>query len=329
MTSCGFPRVSVVIPFYKNKEYLKECISHCLNLDYPDYEIIVVSGSPLELHDESVKLVTVDSESQGFKKDAGVASASGEICAFMDDDAYPARDWLRNAVKHFEDPQVGGVCGPGVTPPDDGVMQRAGGFIYSSPVGSGPLRFRYIPTKPRYIDEGPGYNMLVRRSLFTEIGGISAEFRSGDDTLLCRKIRRSGKRILYAPDVIVYHHRRPLFLPHLLQVRNYAFHRGFFAKKFRDFSSKPIWSLPAFTLMLLVIVSASLLTGLVQPILAHAILLIAGVYLLACFVSGLWLSRSVALGLLTMAGIPLSHLAYAIGFLQGLLTRRLGERPSY
>ena len=46
------------------------------------------------------------------KRDRGVRESNGEIVAIIDDDAYPESDWLTNAVRHFENPDIAAVGGP-------------------------------------------------------------------------------------------------------------------------------------------------------------------------------------------------------------------------
>jgi len=320
------PEVSVIIPFYKNVEHLNECVSHCLKLDYPNYEVIVVSDSPLDLNNDLVKVLVIDGSSQGRKKDVGTEVACGEICAFVDDDAYPSRDWLKNAVKYFEDSSVGAVCGPGVTPENDGLPQRASGVIYSSFAGSGPFRFRYVPERLRFVREGPGYNMLVRKSLLNQIGGIATNLRSGEDTLLCKKILKTGKKILYAPDVVVHHHRRPLFTSHLRQAKTYALHRGYLAKKEPETSAKPFYVLPSFAL---VSFGALAVLSLYFSFAFYALSFAVIAYLVFCLGSVVKTSKEFKADMLAFLGVPLTHLAYAFGFIQGLLTKEIGESPSH
>jgi cellulose synthase/poly-beta-1,6-N-acetylglucosamine synthase-like glycosyltransferase len=328
--SSNTPRVSIIIAFYKNEKYLRECLEHCLRLDYPNYEIIVVSARQIKL-DSRVKHVIVSSEAQGIKKNEGVATSSGDLCAFIDDDAYPDKEWLKNAVKYFTDPHIGAVCGPGVTPPGDGIKQKASGAIYSSFIGSGPLRYRYIPTKVQYVDMAPGYNVIIRCSLLKKIGGFRSNLRSGEDDLISAEILKMGKKILYAPDVIVYHHRRPLFIPHLRQVMNYGLHRGFFMKKYSQTSTKLVYFLPFIaivsvgSILPLVIYYTIIGASLVFQIFGFVV----GAYLATSFISAYKISKDMRVALLAMIGTPLTHLAYALGFIKGLLTRSIGERPSY
>ena len=82
------------------------------------------------------------------------------------------------------------------------------------------------------VDDYPSCNLFVRRDVLEKIGGYRTDFWPGEDTLLCKDIIDNWKRIVYDPWVVVYHHRRPLFLPHLRQLGRYAFHRGSFCKRF-------------------------------------------------------------------------------------------------
>jgi len=328
------PFVSIIVPFYKNELYLKGCVSYCEKLDYPCFEIIIVANSDPIVAGDKIKWLKIDEIAQGSKKDAGAANAAGEIIAFVDDDAFPRNDWLRNAVKYFEDPTVGAVCGPGVAPFHQAILEKASSAIWDSPLGSGPARYRYVPTKMFFVDgEAPGYNLFVRCSLFLKIGGIAAKFRAGEDAILAEKIRRSGMKIVYAPDVVVYHRRRPLFMPFLQQIMTYGMHRGFFLKRFPNTSNQGdlLFTLPLFHALAFGIISIIALFGpaSLQPWLRVLLALDLGIYLTSSFLSGLLVSKNVLSALIAMIGIPLTHFTFAIGYVRGFIINELGEKPSY
>ncbi len=322
----SLPKVSVIIPFYKNFGYLKECVAHCLALDYSDYEVIVVSNSPVGFDDERIKVVVTDDVGQACKKDLGIAHASGEICAFIDDDAYPRKDWIRNALKYFKEPSVVAVGGPGVTPSDDGLMQKAGGLVYSLPIGSGRFYYRYVADETNNADALQGYNLFVRKIFFKEVGEINVRYRSGEDNILSERIAAAGKDFVYAPDVVVFHHRRPLFIPHLKQISTYALHRGYFMKRYPAFSKKFPYVLPS--MLLLGIVLWALLSISIPMLRLPLVAIISGYFALS-FAFALSVSRSIRVSALTSVGVVLSHLTYAIHFIRGFFMRDIGERPSY
>lgn len=267
-----------------------------------------------------------DRVSQSEKKDLGVRESRGEICAFIDDDAFPSRDWLTRAVAEFNDPQTGIVCGPGVTPDNDSFMQQAGGVVYSSLAGSGPYRFRYIPTKRMNVTEFAGYNFLIKREFYLSIGGIGTVFRSGDDTILSQKTLQRGKSIVYNPSVLVYHHRRALFKAHLNQIKTYALHRGYFLKSKKEPSAGLVYLLP---LVVAAVAMTFALSSAYVPELGIMILVLFAAYLLFCLISALSVAKNMKAAIAATAGIVLTHAYYVCYLVRGMLLPALNERPSY
>ena len=53
----ALPFISIIIPARDNNPYLEECISHCKNLDYSPYEIMILPDNPLPTNWEDVKVV--------------------------------------------------------------------------------------------------------------------------------------------------------------------------------------------------------------------------------------------------------------------------------
>ena len=339
------PRVSVVIACPGDSWMLQECLKGLAGQTYRNFEVIV-------LPDDDVRLETGDAnaaEASGLasrvscppaplrvlptgkvrpaeKRNLGIREATGEIVAFIDDDAYPDAHWLEYAVKYFGDPTIGGVGGPGVTPPNDGFLARVGGRVYDNLLVSGNYRYRYkAGGVRRNVDDYPSCNLLVRKDLLDSFGGYRTDFWPGEDTLLCKDIVDRAKRIVYDPWVIVNHHRRKLFGPHLRQLGRYAFHRGYFVKRYPSNSLHLSYFIPSLFVVYLLLLPAVVplclhgerghlapvaLTGL-APLALYAVLL-----LLTTFTWRLptWF--------LTAAGVFASHVCYGIQFLRGLCAKK-------
>lgn len=247
--------------------------------------------------------------------------ARGEILAFIDDDAYPAKDWLVNAMKNFSDPQVAAVGGPAITPENDTIKQKASGLVYSSRLVGGKYAYRYLPGKKIEVDDYPSCNLLIRKSVMQELGGFNTNFWPGEDTKLCLDItRKLGKKIIYDPRVMVYHHRRPLFIPHIKQVADYALHRGYFVKRYPQTSLR----LPYFIPTLFVF---SLFTGAAFSlfIIPMRIIYILGLTLYLSSVLAFSFSKGLRFIPYLFSGIIFTHLTYGICFLKGLISGRLKE----
>lgn len=341
------PKVSVIIPLREDNDYIRETLGYLREVDYPDFEVILLPDEPFDVRcsifnvqgqaavpsaplrtgggrpSAVVKVIPTGPVGPAAKRDLALPHAKGDILAFLDDDTYSERDWLKNAVKYFEDEEVVAIGGPAVTPPSDSPMQKASGCVYASLLGGGAYAYRYIPQKKREVDDYPTCNLLVRKSVLERLGGFDTRFWPGEDTKLCLGITKElGKKIIYAPDVLVYHHRRPLFLPHLKQVRSYALHRGYFVKRFPHTSLRLWYFLP--TLLMVGIIGGGLLL-LLLPLLRPLYLAGLAVYLLAVVISAMVTSRDLLLTPIVAAGIITTHLTYSLWFVIGLLSSRLSE----
>lgn len=312
--------VSIIVAVKGDNPYLRECIQSCLKLDYPDFEILVLPDKDLILDYPKTRVIPTGEVTPPIKRDMALEPARGEILAFLDDDAYPVRDWLTKAMVYFSDPQVAAVGGPAVTPDSDDLWQKASGRVYSSWAMAGEHRYRYIPGEKREVEDYPSCNFLVRKSAMRRIGGFATRFWPGEDTFFCLKIVRDLKqKIIYAPDVLVYHHRRRLFRGHLKQIANYGLHRGYFAKRFPETSRKLAYFLPS---LLVVGVLSGAVFSLI-PAFRWIYFPVIISYLTVVFISSI--SNPFRLTLLVFCGIIFSHIVYGIYFLKGLFSGKLSE----
>jgi GT2 family glycosyltransferase len=313
--------VSIIVAVKGDNPNLRECIEYCLRLDYLDFEILVLPDKELILNYPKTRAIPTGELTPPQKRDIGIAQAQGEILAFLDDDTYPAKDWLTKALRHFKEQEIAAVGGPGITAESDNLRQKASGLVYSSWLMSGQYAYRYIPKKKRFVDDFPSCNFLIRKSVMQELGGFKVKFWPGEDTFLCLKIIKDlKKKIIYDPDVLVYHHRRSLFKGHLKQIANYAAHRGYFVKRFSETSLRFVYFLPS---MLVFGLIAGPLFSFLNPALKLLYILAVALYLALAFVFSI--SKDFRLTLLVFWGIIFSHILYGLYFIKGLLSQRLKE----
>ena len=327
--------VSIIIAAKACCENLRECVSKCLELDLGDYEIIILPDSRTTeegiLSGPRVRIIPTGIVSPPKKRDIGAKEAKGEILAFLDDDAYPKKDWLKEAVNIFkESEKVGCVCGPAVTPQDDSILQKGSGLVYASPLVSGNHNFRYIPGPRREVFDFPSCNFLIRKDLFSDIGGFDKPFWPGEDTFLCLKVLEAGVKMIYSPRVLVYHHRRNLFKGHLKQIKSYALHRGYFAKKYPKTSLRFEYFIPSIFVIALLAGGISSFSSSLASSIYSLILTMYLVFILASSLSLVFdLKESrinrIKLLFLTVSGIFLTHVTYGIYFIRGLLAKKMSE----
>jgi cellulose synthase/poly-beta-1,6-N-acetylglucosamine synthase-like glycosyltransferase len=317
--------VSIIIPLKKDQGYLKRCVDACLKQDVDiEIEIIILPDESLDWNDPRVRIEATGFVSPARKRNRGVELSKGEILAFIDDDTRPQSGWLEAALVHFKDPKIGAVGGPSITPSDDPFWAQVSGTVYESWVMSGAERLRYTPLRQRDVDDFPSCNLLVRRSVYEEIGGFGTDFWPGEDTEFCLALTRKGYRIRYEPKALILHHRRPSLRRHFIQLANYGLHRGYFVKRFPETSRRLPYFVPSLAVIIGVVTLGLALFG---SILAQSIFL--GLFALYTLLVLLSLSSvSPRLILPSFCVIFISHCIYGISFLRGLLSPRLAEEDS-
>jgi cellulose synthase/poly-beta-1,6-N-acetylglucosamine synthase-like glycosyltransferase len=208
------PTFSIVIPTYQRLPQLTALLQAISQLDYPkaQFEVIVVDdGSetfPDSLIDQfraklDVQLLKQNHAGPAAARNYGAGKARNQFVAFTDDDCTPAPDWLHKLAKHLSDDgnhAIGGQIINGL--PDN---------IYSS---SSQLLIDYLYAYYNQNQDSPHFfssnNLTFPTELFLKVGGFNTTFpiAAGEDRELCDRWVRTGYRLVYIPEVVVYHHHR-------------------------------------------------------------------------------------------------------------------------
>ena len=119
--------ISVVIPTYKRKKDLQECLDSILKQSLFPAEIFVVDNARLKETEDVINGLKTDFEKAGIKieyvenkkensltvaRNIGVSLAQGEIVSFLDDDVVLDKDYFREAKNFFDQHKTAlGMCG--------------------------------------------------------------------------------------------------------------------------------------------------------------------------------------------------------------------------
>lgn len=317
-------KFSIIIPVRAINEFIIESVAHLKQLTYQNFEVLVITDAQEQYNFGDARFFLYDSGKvgPGEKRNLGAQKATGDILAFLDDDAYPAPNWLDEALIIFSNSQVYALGGPALTPPDAKFLEKCSGKILESYLTSAGTRYRHIPMSQREIADYPSVNLFVRKEAFAKVGGYPIEFWPGEDTKLCLDLVKAyGRSFVYSPKPIVYHHRRNVFIPHLKQISRYGRHRGQFARIFPETSRLPSYFAPsAFVLGLFL----GPFVCLVIPLLWYFYLAIVATYLILIKLEMFKVyqaEKNIKLALYTGLGIFLTHIIYGLNFIHGLLIR--------
>jgi len=157
--------------------------------------------------------VVVNAEARGLSggRNTGIASASSDVVAFLDDDAQAGSEWLETMLAWYDDPSIIAVGGTSEPVWRSG---RPGWFPVEFDWVVG-CTYRGLPTVAGDVRNLIGSNMSFRREVFERVGGFDhAIGRVGtrpvgcEETELCIRAVRlmPGSRIVYDPALHVNHY---------------------------------------------------------------------------------------------------------------------------
>ncbi|HEX7942721.1 MAG TPA: glycosyltransferase, partial [Gemmatimonadaceae bacterium] len=219
-----WPRISVVVCTYNGQRAIRECMEGLCRLDYPEYEVIVVDdGSTTdavativgEYREHDVRLIRTPNRGLSAARNTGLAAATGEIVAYIDDDACPDTHWLTYLAATFLKAPFVGVGGPNLPLPDDGPIADC--------VANAPGSPTHVLLSDEEAEHIPGCNMAYRKAALEAIGGFDPQFRvAGDDVDLCWRLRDRGWKLGFSPAAVVWHHRRNSVRAFWKQQRGYG-----------------------------------------------------------------------------------------------------------
>ncbi|OQX78938.1 MAG: hypothetical protein B6D56_08075 [Candidatus Omnitrophica bacterium 4484_70.1] len=315
-------KVSIIIPIKEFDTYAKECIRKCESLDYDNFEIILLPDFALEnipKFKKELKIIPTGKILPGLKRNIGVNHAEGVICAFIDADAFPDRNWIRKAIVFLEDENIAAVGGPNLTPEDDSLAQKLSGIILSCWTALGKFSTRYKIFRLYYPMELPSCNFIIKKEIFKKIGGFSSDLLTAEDAELCFNIKKIGKKILYSPEVMVFHHRRPIFKLHFQQIFIYARDKSKLLKKLswkEKLERVCYYVLPIGLISFLTIIILSLF---LKKLLKFSISMI-GIYTFLILIESF--TKNKRYFYLLGTGIVGTHFSYLLGFLKGMIEKR-------
>jgi glycosyltransferase involved in cell wall biosynthesis len=224
-----WPKISVVVCTFNGSRTLSECLNSLLRLEYPNYEVIVVNDGSTDATAKVVDsygftVITTENRGLSSARNTGLQGATGEIVAYIDDDAHADPHWLRYLAGTFMNTRHAGVGGPNIAPPGDGLVAEC---VAHSP--GNPVHILLSDSEAEHI---PGCNMAFRKAALEAIGGFDPQFRvAGDDVDVCWRLQQKGWTLGYSPGAMVSHHRRNSIRAYWKQQHNYGKAESFLEKK--------------------------------------------------------------------------------------------------
>lgn len=204
------PSVSLIIAAYNEAASIGDKLENVLALDYPRdcLEVIVASDGSTDgtvatvsaYADRGVRLLALPRQGKAGVLNAAVAAAHGEILVFSDANSAYAPDAVRQLVRPFADPEVGGVAGNQV------YLPRQRGVGEAAQTGDGERTYwgfdrllKQIQSRAGNTISATGAIYAIRRALFPGVPeGVTDDFATSTAVIA------QGYRLVFAPDAQAY-----------------------------------------------------------------------------------------------------------------------------
>ena len=212
------PHVSVCICTYKRPELLARLLFKLRNQATENlfaYSIVVTDNDHLQSAQPAVSSFTADSSvrvvycveprrSIALARNKAVANATGDFIGFLDDDEFPAENWLLILFRTLKQYRVDGVLGPvrrhfDHEPPE--WLRKSG--LYERPVNptGSPVRWREARTG----------NVLLKKQIFDKTDPpFRRQFRALEDQDFFQRMIEQGHTFVWSAEAVVYESVPPL-----------------------------------------------------------------------------------------------------------------------
>ena len=228
----SWPFISVVICSCNGARTLRQSLEALRRVHYPKFETIVVDDGSMDATaaiagEYDVRLIRQTNRGLSFARNIGWQAATGEIVAYLDDDAAPDSHWLHYLASAFMVEPWAGVGGPNIAFPQDNFIAQC--------VDHAPGNPTHVLLTDREAEHLPGCNMAFRRSCLEAIGGFDPQFRiAGDDVDLCWRLQERGWKLGFHPGAMVWHRRRNSIRAYWRQQLNYGRAEAMLERKWPD-----------------------------------------------------------------------------------------------
>ncbi|MCX6815388.1 MAG: glycosyltransferase [Candidatus Aenigmarchaeota archaeon] len=221
------PAVSVIISVFNRKEHMEKCLAAMLKSSYKNYDLIVVDGGSrdgtlemlreAEKKNKKLKVFVDKTPGRNPARNTGIKKATGELLIFVDSDCIVDKNWMKEIVRPFDDPTVGGVIGRTIA-------DKKGLFWYH-------MENDYL----QFI----GHNSAYRKSIIKKIGCFDLRFKTArEDTDLAWTVIDLGYKMVHCNNAVMTHLSRRVSARYRIKNQRAFIYDGLLYRKHKNLYKK-------------------------------------------------------------------------------------------
>ena len=204
----SFPLISLIVPAFNEEKTIENSIQSLLELDYPNYEIIMVDDGSTDktfaqakkFENSKLRLVHQKNQGKANALNNGIKNSKGEIIVTVDADTILNKDSLRKIAARFaQNNNVGAVAGNVKVVPEKSLLNIIQGAEYT--IGINLIRKAQSMLGCVMIVPGP-IAALKRDAI--EKAGFFSDDTFAEDFDITMKILKQGYKVEYEDKAISY-----------------------------------------------------------------------------------------------------------------------------
>jgi glycosyltransferase involved in cell wall biosynthesis len=320
-------KYSIVVPVYNRPDEVDELLESLSSQTFKDFEVVIVEdGSKITCKDVCEKYASIldlhyyykENSGPGQSRNYGVERARGEYVLIVDSDAVAPHGFMQAIDDELQRQPSDAWGGPDAAHESFTDVQKAISYAMTSFFTTGGIRGGKKQLDKFYPRS---FNLGIRREAYLALGGFSKTRFSkmslyGEDIDFSIRIYKAGYSCRLFPEAWVWHKRRTDFRKFWRQVYNSGYARVNLWRMYPE-ALKPVHALPS---VFTVGVAALLLLAPFTCALSLVLLLL---YALLILIDSSIQSKSLKVGLLSVAAVFVQLIGYGIGFLESLFSGKL------
>lgn len=241
--------ISIIVSTFST-ERINDVENLLKSIKYQSYiyiEILIIVDENKELYYKIEKLISdiekdiriifnPKNEGLAFSRNIGIKNSTGDIIAFVDDDAILYPDWAEEIVKTFDKNNIGAVAGDIIPLWEYNFMSWFPKELFWMISCS----YSMTPDYKCEVERGFGTNMAFKKDIFFEVGMFDTEFGingtrwiGGEDTIMFLKVKCNGNKVFFNPEAKIFH-KIYFYRIKLLNIIKRAFNGGYSVAKMNN-----------------------------------------------------------------------------------------------
>ena len=230
-----YNKINIVIPSITTDYRLVRCLEGIGKSTYRKFFVTLILENKdkvqnLKIFKFPIKIIVNKKKiNMSEKRNMGVNKFKSKYVAFIDSDARPNKNWLRNSLKYFKE-GFRIVGGPNIPFKNQNYLQRISYYCKRSFFTTAHYNFLKFKSHDRTCKWLDSSNFIIERKLYKSVGGMNKNLYIGEDHDFFYKINKKFKniKIFFFKFVYVNHEDREI---HLYFLQRFVYGLNVFAAK--------------------------------------------------------------------------------------------------